>query len=367
MKKLLSLLLMAALLACTVIIPAAAEDETATAWLLYTPLTGWPPNESMDGSVFVANSNATVTGEGYYTISLTYTMPFAPAEGAQRLHIVIDNGNALFPGLYLNVTDIRVDGVSIDCDPVGYGPTGYSNGIVDENDSYAVLYDQVFVNDNVAPKDHDTWDGSDLQSSVINPDSIVYGSQTIEVDFFLSAAQNVEPPKPGEIRQVWYNSNTTGVAGLSLKDLGIADDWHNIVPVDLTVEGMYAFPMVAADAHQIGTAYVLVSEGKVQVHFEYAAGEVYEKSQCIKWFTSLDEITAAELTSIEGGLTDQDVISIAEDLGGAEVAYLSINNKVTFRSPVDRYGNNLPRYWRNAPVWVAYREQLMSMMPADAQ
>ena len=30
-------------------------------------------------------------------------------------------------------------------------------------------------------------------------------------------------------------------------------------------EGMYAFPMVAADAHQIGTAYVLVSEGKVQL------------------------------------------------------------------------------------------------------
>ena len=363
MKKLLSLLLAMALLATSALacFPASAEDASATAWLLYTPVTGWPPNDTMDGSVYVTTSNATVTGEGYYTVALTYTMPFAPAEGAQRLHIVIDNGNALFPGMYMNVTDVRVDGVSVSCDPIGYGP-GYAGGVADENDSYAVLYDQVFVNDNVAAKDHETWNGSGLQSSVIDPDSIVFGTQTIEVDFFLSARQNVEPAKPGEVKQVWYNSNTTGVAGLSLKDLGIADDWHNIVPVDLTAEGVHAFPMVAADAHQIGTAYVIVANGQVQVHFEYVAGEVYEKSQCIKWFTDLNAITAAELTSIEGGLTDADSVSIAEDLGNADVAFLSVNNKVTFRSPVDSNGRSLPRYFRNSPVWVEYREQLMTLL-----
>ena len=371
MKRLLCMLLACALLltVAAAAFPAAAraEDKSATAWLLYTPVTGWPPNDSMDGSVYVTTSNATVTGEGYYTVSLTYTMLFAPAEGAQRLHIVIDNGNALFPGMYMNVTDVRVDGTSIPCDPIGYGPTGYSNGIVDENDSYAVLYDQVFVNNGLAGAGHATWDGSDLQSSVIDPDSIVFGTQTIEVDFFLSAQQNVEPAIPGKIEQVWYNSNTTGVAGLSLADLGIENDWHNIVPVDLTQQGLHAFPLVAADAHQIGTAYVQVDGDNVQVRFVYAAGEVYEKSQCIKWFTSLDALNAAELASTEGGLTDADVISISGDLGGADVAYLSINNKVTFRSPVDRYGNTLPRYFRNAPAWVAYREQLMNLLPGDAE
>jgi len=60
-------------------------------------------------------------------------------------------------------------------------------------------------------------------------------------------------------------------------------------------------------------------------------------------------------------------VNVETDLGGADVAYLSINNKVTWRSPVDKYGNNLPRYWRNAPVWVAYREQLKTMLPADAE
>ena len=55
-------------------------------------------------------------------------------------------------------------------------------------------------------------------------------------------------------------------------------------------------------------------------------------------------------------------MNVATDLGGASVAYLSINNKVSFRSPYDNYGGNLPRYWRNAPVWVAYRESLQTLM-----
>ena len=52
-----------------------------------------------------------------------------------------------------------------------------------------------------------------------------------------------------------------------------------------------------------------------------------------------------------------------KDLGGADIAYLSINNKVSFRSPIDGKGNTLPRYWRNAPSWVAYREALQTMIP----
>ena len=45
------------------------------------------------------------------------------------------------------------------------------------------------------------------------------------------------------------------------------------------------------------------------------------------------------------------------------MAYLSINNKVSFRSPIDADGNNLPRYFRNTPSWVAYREALQAMIP----
>ena len=357
--------------------PAAAKpapDKQTTAWLYYVPAGWWPCNESASGNDNVVATNATVTGDGHYTVSLTYQHAWTTTDGAQKLQIVVEDGNTLFPDMYLNVTDVRVDGVSIDCGAVGYGSVGYDAVSTDSttiyataDDTYSVLFDQWMVDNNSVPWGHETWDGTDLQPSGMNGADIPYGGRTIEVDFFMSSQQNVVPSEEEEVREVWYNSNTVGVAGLSLKDLGIADDWHNIVPVDLTQTGWQRFTLVGADAHEIGDVYVCVNNGVVTMQFEYVRGEVYEHSQCVKWFTSLDDITAAELASIEGGLTGADPVSIADDLGGAEVAYLSINNKVTFRSPVDRYGNNLPRYWRNAPVWVAYREQLKTMLPADAE
>ncbi|MGN0793660.1 MAG: hypothetical protein ACI4MG_04200 [Aristaeellaceae bacterium] len=350
--------------------PAPAEEapeKQTTAWLYYVPATWWPANDSAAGNDNVATSNATITGDGHYTVSLTYQHSWTSTNGAQKLQIVVEDGNTLFPDMYLNVTDVRVDGVSIACGAVGYGSVGYDAGYATADDTYSILFDQWMVDNNSVPWGHETWDGSDTKPSAMNGADIPSGGRTLEVDFFLSSQQNVVPPTEPVPEYVYYPRNTVGVAGLSLKDLGIADDWHNIVPVDLTTTGWQRFTLVGADAHEIGDVYVCVNNGVVTMQFEYVKGEVYEHSQCVKWFTSLDQITAEELASIEGGLTGADPVSIEKDLGGASVAYLSINNKVTFRSPVDRYGNLLPRYWRNAPVWVAYREQLMSMIPADAE
>lgn len=344
-----------------------APDKATTAWLYYVPSTWWPANDTPTGNDNVASTTATITGDGHYTVSVTYQHSWTYTNGAQKLQIVVEDGNTLFPDMYLNVTDVRVDGVSIDCGAVGYGSVGYDAGYANADDTYSILFDQWMVDNNSVPWGHETWDASETKPSAMDGSAIPEGGRTLEVDFFLSSVQNVEPAKPGEIKYVYYNSNTVGVAGLSLKDLGIADDWHNIVPVDLTATGWQRFTLVGADAHEIGDAYVCVNNGVVTVQFEYVDGEVYEHSQCVKWFTDLNAITAEELASIEGGKTGADPVNIQNDLGGASVAYLSINNKVTFRSPVDRYGNTLPRYWRNAPVWVAYREQLMTMIPADAE
>ena len=45
-------------------------------------------------------------------------------------------------------------------------------------------------------------------------------------------------------------------------------------------------------------------------------------------------------------------------------AYLSINNKITWRNPVDDFGNSLPDYWKNLPQWKEYRANLMEMINA---
>ena len=116
----------------------------------------------------------------------------------------------------------------------------------------------------------------------------------------------------------------------------------------------------------IGNAYVAVNNGSVTVTFDYAGDMIIEKSQCIKWFTDLSQITAEELASTEGGLTSADAVNVQNDLGGAKIAYLSINNKVSWRTPIDNAGNTLPRYWRNHPTWIAYRDTLLALMAEAA-
>ena len=340
------------------------DGPTADAKLYYQAGGWWPETNGTLGD----STTATITGEGHYTLT-AYFMDqggWTPqGNGAEKLMLVVGDGNAsgsVMEGMYLGVSDIRVNGTSIGYGDVAYGPTGYDNGSVfDSNDGYAILYDKWMVENQpgTTPWGHETWNGAAGSTSAVNPDDLKNVTK-IEVDFFVTAQQNKVPATSDT--KIWYNSNTVGVAGLSLKDLGIAEDWHNIVPVDLTKTGWQRFTLVAADAHEIGDAYVAVNNGSVTVKFEYANGMYIEHSECIKWFTDLSQITAEELTSIEGGLTSADAVNVATDLGGASVAYLSINNKVSFRSPYDNYGGNLPRYWRNAPVWVAYRESLQTLM-----
>ena len=199
--------------------------------------------------------------------------------------------------------------------------------------------------------------------SAINPDDIKNG-MTIDVDFFITSTAGKEPAKDTSSDPIWFPNNTASLAGLTLKDLGIVDDWHAIVPVDLSKTGWQTFPLLAANFKQVGTAYVAVNNGSVTVTCEYNGFYVFEKSQCIKWFTSLDQISKAKLVDISNGLDCGSVVSIADDLGGAQMAYLSINNKITWRNPVDDFGNSLPDYWKNLPQWKEYRANLMEMINA---
>ena len=367
----------------------AAPANATNARIFFMDYGYWPVT---DGSLGVS-SEATITGEGNYTVKAQFLdqggwTPSGAYEGdltGMKLLLVVDDGgqngeednwsipDTTMAGMYLGVSDVRVNGVSVPIGNVAYGPTGYDdvwNYAFDRNDGYAILWDyDVVVNQGGSlPWGHQTWDGSAGTPDAI--DLTTVGTiNTIEIDFFVTATQGVKPEAAEETdASVWFGKNTVGLAGLSLSDLGIANDWHNIVPVDLTRTGWQVFTLVGADAHVIGHAYVAVNNGAVTVSFQYAGGPsamIIQHSECIKWFTSLDEITPEALASIEGGLTSADAVNVETDLGGADVAYLSINNKVSFRSPIDGKGNTLPRYYRNTPEWKAYREQLMTLMPAE--
>ena len=347
----------------SLVAPPPVLEEGAEAWLQYYATNWWPQHEAADqpsSATGVDATNANVTGPGKYTVGLTFN--WQKAESALQFNLVLNNAENVLPGYYVKITDIRVNGKSIDLKSNVYGK--YHN---DQNADFVPIYnnywDKKLSPDSTGPYGMRAFDDEENATyEIINPDDIVSGS-TIEVDFIV--AKNAgEMPTETNNDPVWFPNNTASLAGLALKDLGIADDWHAIVPVDLSKTGWQAFPLLAANFKQVGTAYVAVNNGSVTVTCEYNGYYVFEKSQCIKWFTSLDQISKAELVDISNGLECDSVVSIADDLGGASMAYLSINNKITWRNPVDDFGNSLPDYWKNLPQWKEYRANLMEMIDA---
>lgn len=184
------------------------------------------------------------------------------------------------------------------------------------------------------------------------------------VDLSIYEAAEIIAPKPAKPKYTWYPNNTVGLVGLSLRDNypGLTDKWYNVVPVDLTQNGVQTFRLVASNLFYIGQAAVIVDGDNVTVQYALANGHGYVKDECVRWFTSVDEITSDFLKAPESGLAFDQTISRSKDLNGQDVALLFICNHVTYRQPYTNSGVNLTRYWPNLDEWKAYREGLNALM-----
>ena len=131
LSRLTALLLTLAMLLSLVSIAHAEEKQSATAWLLYfasnhetdsSKFPWWPQHKSADqpsSETGVEATNAEVTGPGMYTVGLKFN--WQKAEGAIQFNLVLNNAESLFPGYYVKITDIRVNGKSINFTDVGFG------------------------------------------------------------------------------------------------------------------------------------------------------------------------------------------------------------------------------------------------------
>lgn len=352
-----------------------------TAHMFWQDQDWWPAtsaNEDTYWSPIVAN----ITGEGHYTVGVEAHMPswFYPNNqntGAQKLAVVITDGSTKFPGMYMEITDVRIDGVSYDVGDVTYGTTGYDNINSDDgtvywasDDTYGLIYDSYMANpdNNGSIWGGVTWDSeATAQNFNIFDVSALNNPDKIEIDFFLSSKQDEVPEVQSEWKPeydyTWYSNNTMGVAGYSLRDdLGIGNKWYNVVPVNLTKNGIYKIPLVASNMFVIGNAIVTVDGDNVTVDYETqhaSEGNLTVTSECVKWFASIDEITADFANAPQSELAFGETISKAE-LG--DVGYLFICNGVDFCQPITDNGIFLARYNHNHAMWKAYRAGLDAMV-----
>ena len=116
----------------------------------------------------------------------------------------------------------------------------------------------------------------------------------------------------------------------------------------------------------IGDAVVTVSDGDVSVDYsvrKHTPGAINIHSECVKWFSSLDEITAEFCNNPTSDIAFGDVVSKA-DIG--DVGYLFICNRVTYCQPIVAYsGISLPGYYPGQQKWKDYRAELEAVMAAQ--
>lgn len=162
----------------------------------------------------------------------------------------------------------------------------------------------------------------------------------------------------------WYPDNTVGVAGFSLRELypELTDKWYNVVPVDLTQDGVQSFRLVASNLYYIGQADVTVQGDEVTVTYELARGNREVKSETLRWFTAWEDITTDYLNDPASSAAFGQTISRKNDLNGQDVALLLICNRVSYRQPYYDDGTSLVRYWATNADWVAYREALQPLL-----
>ena len=133
----------------------------------------------------------------------------------------------------------------------------------------------------------------------------------------------------------WYK-NTVCLLGLPIRDLkpGLTDKWYTIVPVDLTHDATYTYPMIAGSIYYLGECQVTVKDGQVTTDFSLPEGLCWDEKHCLQWFTSLDDITTDFLNNPVGAHTFGQPVSIANDLKGQDVALLFICNQAEYRIPL---------------------------------
>lgn len=329
------LLLAAALvLALGLCINAYAEEATesvSTSAYIFWQDSDWWPAASNNTDDYWTPTPATVTGEGWYTVSVTAHMPswfYSGGNhntGAQKLAVVITDGATLFPGYYMEIVDIRVDGVSYDCGDVTYGQTGYDNIAEDgtvfwkANDSYGLIYDQWMIDNAGSMDGAQTWSSAGTaQKFDVFDVSVLNDPSTIEIDFFLSAQQDVRPEGGPELRVLGEGPNVHGGV-YSIEDLQVTPENATTASLFYWAGGWWP---VTDGSWGTSTETTIKGEGNysVKAYFTDQGGWTPSGNGAVKLLLVVDDGKNGEGTIMDGmylGVSDVRVNGNSINVGNA--------------------------------------------------
>ncbi len=152
-----------------------------------------------------------------------------------------------------------------------------------------------------------------------------------------------------KLEGIWHGNNTVSLVGISLRDKypQLTDKWYQVVPIDLTQEGVSRYPLAAGNMYYMGFCIVTVKDGTVTTDYTLPHGHAATESDCLMWFTDISEITTEFLEAPVGAYQFGQPVSISDDLKGQDIALLFICNHVTFRLPLTNGGVMPRKYYRS--------------------
>ncbi len=185
----------------------------------------WNAGEQPAG---VKVTEATITGEGDYTVGLDFTGTEAgKAEGVAFTALGIADGELCYPGWKIRINEIRINGQAIE---VGKGYTSSDEGIVTRMNIFNEWVDAV-------PADARSWDGKvdDANWIIVNKDDFA-SVETYEVDFSfikygVDTAYIMFADATWE-RQFWLDGNEYG--GVTVKTAEVTGPGDYSVGLDFT-------------------------------------------------------------------------------------------------------------------------------------
>jgi len=126
----------------------------------------------------------------------------------------------------------------------------------------------------------------------------------------------------------------------------LTDKWYQVVPIDLTQEGVFRYPLAASNMYCMGSCIVTVRDGTVTTDYTLPLGNVFPESDCLMWFTDIKDITPEFLEAPVGAYQFGRPVSVRDDLKGRKIALLFICNHVTYQVPLTGGGTMPASYYR---------------------
>jgi len=165
------------------------------------------------------------------------------------------------------------------------------------------------------------------------------------------------------INTYFYN-NTVSSFGPHFRDVTpeLTDLWYMFTPIDLTIQGMQTFELVASNMYVIGTVSVRVREDVLRVSMQLEDGSAFDiKEQHLFLIAAPSEWRTADPLRMQQPSYGIGVdISLSENLPGARYVVLYLPMKLTYDP------NGLERFFhhpqedaellRQAEIWEAMQE-----------